>query len=51
MMDTPLLLREVRPIGFGAADSDKPLDILIGANGRIAASGRMVAAPADARVA
>ena len=51
MMETPLLLREVRPIGFGAADSDKPLDILIGADGRIAASGRMVAAPADARVA
>jgi dihydroorotase len=50
MTGTPLLVRNVRPIGFGAADTGKPQDVLIDADGRIVASGRMVAAPADVRV-
>jgi dihydroorotase len=49
MTDTPLLLREVRPIGFGGDVAARPIDVLIGADGRIAAAGRRLAAPAEAR--
>ncbi len=47
---TALLLRSVVPVGFGSAVEGRKQDILIGADGRIAASGAIVAAPADAQV-
>ena len=50
MPDTAVLLRSVRPIGFGPAAASHPLDVLIGADGRIVETARTLAAPADARV-
>ncbi|HEX3348946.1 MAG TPA: amidohydrolase/deacetylase family metallohydrolase [Acetobacteraceae bacterium] len=47
---TPLLLRGVVPIGFGSDVAQTRHDVLIGADGKIAGAGRMIAAPGDARV-
>ena len=49
-MGQPLLLRDVVPIGFGDAIASRRQDILIGADGAVAAFDAMVAAPAEARV-
>jgi dihydroorotase len=53
MTPPPLLLRNARPIGFGPGGPgrpDGPLDILIGGDGRIAASGARLSAPEAARM-
>ena len=49
-MELALLLREVRPIGFGAANQTAPLDVLIGTDGHILARGPNLAPPPDARI-
>ncbi|SJZ93292.1 amidohydrolase/deacetylase family metallohydrolase [Consotaella salsifontis] len=46
---TPLLVRNVRPIAIAGAPSTA-IDVLVDADGRIAATGRDLAAPAEARV-
>ena len=50
MPTTSLLVRQVRPIGFATPTPAKPIDLLIDPDGRIAAVGPRVAAPADARL-
>ncbi|MDJ1158826.1 amidohydrolase/deacetylase family metallohydrolase [Chelatococcus sp. SYSU_G07232] len=42
----PLLLADVRPVAFGPGTPRGPLDILVGGDGRIAAVGPSLAAPA-----
>ena len=49
-MQQALLLREVRPIGFGAADQAAPLDVLIGADGHILARGPNLPPPPGANI-
>lgn len=44
----PLLLTNVKPMAFGATASTGATDILVGADGKIAAIGNDLAAPADA---
>lgn len=46
----PLLLRDVIPVGFGPGTPDGPLDILIGADGRIAQLGPHIAPSANAEL-
>jgi dihydroorotase len=38
--DRPLLLTDLRPIGFGAGMPEGPIDVLVGADGKIRATGR-----------
>jgi dihydroorotase len=47
---TPLLLRGVVPIGFGVGIPQTRQDVLIGADGTIVGSGRMMASPSEARI-
>jgi dihydroorotase len=47
---TPLKLRNARPIGFAPAPPPGPVDILIGADGRVVSVGANSATPPEARV-
>lgn len=46
--EKPLLITNVKPMGFGADYTEAITDILIGADGNISAIGSQLAAPADA---
>lgn len=50
MQQKPLLIRNVKPIGFGDGGAQGATDILIGADGLIAAAGENPAAPPDAKI-
>lgn len=43
----PLLLANVRPVAFGSGATDGVTDVLIGADGRVSAVGRMLGLPTD----
>ncbi|MBN8933978.1 MAG: amidohydrolase/deacetylase family metallohydrolase, partial [Rhizobium pusense] len=48
-LQAPILLTNVKPVGFGKGASEASTDILIGGDGKIAAVGSALQVPADAQ--